>query len=389
MKTKKIISIYLSGFLAGLVLVLYPAAGNLFTDENFHGFSSSQFGNIFIPQIFIAIIASFGASKLADKITMKGVLLLGLLLLIVSTCFMSASNFFMAGDLDFYLIMAGTASLGAGFGFTITALNPFSYNLFPGKETSAVTAMHIMLGLGTASASLVLDAFVKINYWYGAPIVTAIVLVLLLLFTLTVKLELPSDESTSSSKSNKIPRRIWLFGIVVFFYAAGEATFGNWGSVFLEKQGGLSKSAAALGLSLFWGFVALGRLLFTLVALKFSTKWLYIIVPFILAITFFIIPQINTKPLLLLLMSTAGTAMSFIFPKTISEATDQYPAHASFISGLSVGALQLGSGLSSNIIGSLNGKFSLGHLFQFSTLYALIFGVLIIYLTLMPKAEKL
>jgi len=388
MKTKQIISIYLSGFLAGVVLILYPAAGNIFMDPEFHGITNEQFGNIFIPQIILAIIASFSAPKIAEKVSMKKVLLYGLILLTLSLVFLATTQLFLSGRNDFYLILAGTTCLGAGFGFTITALNPFAYQLFPGKETSAVTGLHILLGLGTASASLILNAFYEANLWYGAPIFVGVISLLLLFFTLTIPLKLSQKNSETDATSKKTPIKIWLFGVIVFFYAASEATFGNWGSVFLEKQGGLSKTDAALGLSLFWGFVAVGRFIFTLIALKFETKWLYMIAPFILAIVFYILPKANTPTLLLALMIIAGLTMSFLFPKTISVATDQFPVHGAFISGLTVGALQLGNGVSSNVIGSLAKSYSLNSLFQFSTIYALIFGLIIVYLTFFNKNKS-
>ena len=78
MKTKKIISVYLSGFLVGIALVLFPAAGNLFVDNAYHGFSSTQYGSIYLPQIILAIISSLSAPRIADKIGIKKVMLLGL-----------------------------------------------------------------------------------------------------------------------------------------------------------------------------------------------------------------------------------------------------------------------------------------------------------------------
>ena len=152
--------------------------------------------------------------------------------------------------------------MGAGFGFTITALNPFAYNLFPGRETSAVTAMHILLGAGTAAASLFLNYFVGQEIWYMAPLLVTVVVLLITLFTFSVPLTLPKNKA-SDNNNEKTPAKIWLFALAVFLYGACEATFGNWGTIFLETTGGLSNTDAALGLSLFWGFVAIGRIIFT------------------------------------------------------------------------------------------------------------------------------
>ena len=385
MRIAKIISIYLSGFLVGIALVVFPAAGSILTDGDFHGFTSTQFGSIFIPQIVLAILTSLSAPKIAEKVGMKTVMLLGLASLFVATTLLGASNWFLEGNIDYWIVMAGTAALGAGFGFTITALNPFAYTLFPGKETSAVTAMHILLGAGTASAALFLNAFVGQGIWYGAPFAISAIVLLMILFTLPITLKLPHSEAEESS-NEKIPFKIWLFALAVFLYGACEATLGNWGAIFLEKSGGLSVSDAALGLSVFWGFVALGRIAFTFYALRFSTKWVYIIAPFIVAIVFFTLPQAEGRSLLLAYMAFAGLGMSILFPLSISSATDQFPKYAAIISGVLVAAIQLGTGFSSNVIGYLNERMELSDLIQYSTGYALVLGVLAFYLSRPQKA---
>ena len=386
MKTQRIIAVYFSGFLVGIALVLFPAAGNLFVDSEFHGFTSAQYGIIFIPQIVFAILSSLSAPRLAQVIGMKKVMMLGLVSLFFSMLFLFFSNRFMAGNVDFWMVLWATLFIGLGFGFTITALNPFAFNLFPGKETSAVTAMHIMLGLGTASSALLLNVFLKLGMWWGAPALVAFFALVMFFVTWYTSLKLPV-EAAHEEKVNKggIPKRIWLFALAVFLYGACEATFGNFGAVFLEKEGGLSVDKAAIGLSLFWGGITAGRVLFTLFALKFPTKTIYIIAPFLVSLVFFMLPFATSELVLLICMALGGLGLSFLFPKSISTATDEFPKHAALISGALVAAIQLGTGLSSNILGSLNSYYSLSSLLQFSAVYALVLGMLITYLMLVKK----
>ena len=380
MKYRKIISVYLSGFLVGIILVLYPAAGSLFTNPDFHGLSSAQFGSIFIPQIILAIVTSLSAPKLSERWSMKTVMLFGLLSLLLSGLVLAASHLFFVGNFDYILLLIGTAFLGAGFGLTITALNPFAFHLFPGKETSAVTAMHILLGAGTASAALFLNYFVSKGVWYMAPLAISAIVLLMLIFTLPLPLSLPEKEVEESDQKEGIPLQIWLFAITVFLYGACEATFGNWGALFLEKSGGLSTSDSALGLSLFWGFIAIGRILFTFYALKFSPKWVYILAPIIVMIVFYLLPSASSRELLLACMAIGGFGMSVLFPVSISMATERFPKYAALISGLLVAAIQLGTGFSSNIIGILNESFPLDKLFQYSAVYGILLSLSLIHI---------
>ncbi len=371
--------------MTGVALVLFPAAGSIFTSADHHGFSSGQFGSIFTPQIIMAILSSLYASKLADKVGMKKVLLYGLFALILSAGLLTASHW-LEGNVTaaFVIVLMATGFLGTGFGFSLTALNPFAYQLFAGKETSALTALHFFLGIGTATSPLLISYFTSLDMWWGASLATAIVLLFLLIFTWTLPLKLATEttekEVSAEVVNFKIPGRLWWYITAVFFYGACEATFGSWGAVFLEKQGGLSVAKASLGLSLFWGSVAVGRILFALLALKFKTNWLYAAAPFVLALIFYLLPQANSEVLYLCAMAAGGLVISFMLPKSFSNATADFPKNAAVVSGFLVAALQLGTGFSANVIGFLNSKYPLSALFQFSTIYALIFGGILLYL---------
>lgn len=380
---KKVISIYTCGFMAGVALIMFPGAGSILTDPEFHGLSGGQFGSIFTPQIITAILFSLLAPKLADKFSMKNVLLAGVASLFVSMMLLGGSQWLIEFKMAAYIvILVSTAFLGAGFGLSITALNPLAYQLFEGKESSAVTALHFFLGAGTATSPLLISAFVGFSFWWGAPFLASGVLFLLFLFTAALPLQLNEALKNKAEVKIefKIPKRLWLYVVAVFFYGACEATFGSWGAVFLEQEGGLSVAKASIGLSLFWGFVAFGRVLFAFFALKFPTKWLFIVAPFILAGVYFLTPKADTELLYLAAMGLGGLAISFLFPQSISVSTDEFPKHAAVVSGLMVAALQLGFGFSANLIGFFSEMYSLTVLFQFSTVYAILFGVIIVYL---------
>ncbi|MEM7552583.1 MAG: MFS transporter [Cyanobacteria bacterium P01_A01_bin.84] len=385
MKTLKIIAIYFSGFLIGVALVTFPAAGGILVDSEFHNLSSAQYGTIYIPQIAFAILSSLTAPRLSRKIGMKYILVLGMGSLIFSMFFFTLSNWFFNSMVAYYLVLWATAFIGFGFGFGITALNPFAYQLFPGKETSAVTAMHIMLGLGTASSALLITFFAGYGLWWAAPMVVGVLSIFLLFLILSVPLKIEFQTVSSKKVKNKIPRRIWFFVFGVFLYGACEATFGNFGTVFLEKERRLPPNIAALGLSLFWGAIAVGRLLFTFLALRFKTNYLFILAPFLVGAVFLFVPFAQSQAQLLFAMTLGGVGLSFLFPKSISYVTSEYPEHAALISGAMVAAIQVGTGLSSNLIGSLNMVYGLDSLFRFSSIYACIFGMLLLVLIKFKK----
>ena len=387
-RTQAIAIVYLSGFLQGISLILYPAAGPIFTNPELHGLSSSQYGVLFTPQIILAIIASFAAPGLAGRWGMKQVLRAGLTANLLSMALLTASHFAIGqGMLPFLLLMLGTAALGTGFGFTITAVNPYAYSYFPGKEASAVTGLHILLGLGTALSSVLVNFFSELGYWWGAGVLAGGLFLLLALWMSPLPMPLTTDKAVGDMQATRrAPARAWLFFLVVFFYGACEATFGNWAPIYLEKQAGLSLAGAALGLSLFWGSVAAGRLLFTIAALRFDLRMLHLFMPLLVAAVFFSMPQIegtaNYAALIL-----AGLGLSFYFPFSISIATGEFPAFSAAVSGMLVAAIQLGTGVSSNVIGLLNNSFTLSSIIQFSAVYAVLMSGLACYLYFTRKKQ--
>ena len=60
-----ITTVYLAGFLQGLTLVSFPASSTMLIQM--HGFSASQYGAIFLPQVALAIVGAVGGGSLAKR----------------------------------------------------------------------------------------------------------------------------------------------------------------------------------------------------------------------------------------------------------------------------------------------------------------------------------
>ncbi|NDJ53386.1 MAG: MFS transporter [Chloroflexi bacterium] len=386
---QRILAVYPASFLQGLTVTLYPAAGNLLTDPTQHGLSEAQFGSLFAPQLVAAIVASSLASRIAGRTSMKSLLLLGMLcnllaLALLATTILTINN----QALTMALLLLGATGVGAGFGFTIPALNTFAFDLFPGREDSAVTALHVFTGSGQMSVSLVLSAFVSGGIWWGAPSLIAGLVALMLLYQWQLPMELASEAATArdgagtpSEVSARLPARAWAWGAVGLLYGFMAGTFGNWAPIYLEDAAGLDVGTAALGLTMFWGAVALGRIIFAALAVRVNVRILHLFAPFVVGVIFLLLPSLSGPTANLGALFAAGLALSFFFPYTISLASAEFPALTAAISGMLVAGLQLGSGLSANIVGlGVDSGLSLPTVFQLSTGYAAIAAVLVIYL---------
>ena len=130
-KTESVV-VNASGLVQGIVLVTFPAASTIFTEKSQYGLSSTQYGNLFLPQVATAIVASLLGAGLARRITTKRVYLLGLACSTVSMGLLIASTAVKTDESVAYpLLLVATAFLGAGFGLTVPVLNTYAAVFHP------------------------------------------------------------------------------------------------------------------------------------------------------------------------------------------------------------------------------------------------------------------
>lgn len=384
LRRRTIAAVYLSGLLVGISLILFPSAGPLLTSAEFHALNSGQFGVLFTPQIITAILASSLTAALANRVGMKRVMGIGLLLAALAMLVLAGSHLLIGTGGVFPALLLATGAMGAGFGLTISALNAYAFDLFPRQEDSAVTAIHVLTGTGQVGAALLLRFFTGLGTWYAAPLVIAVMIGAMLAFQWRLPLRLrsedqPTQPNTQRSRS-RLPLRVGLFALATFTYGALEGTFGNWTPIYLETAAELSVAEAAAGLSLFWAAVTGGRVLFALAAARLNVRPLFFVTPFVVGATLLILPTLNGTTAHYAALIVAGLALSYFFPYSISLASAESPALTALISGALVAGLQLGSGLSATVVGAASASTSLAIIFQLSAGYAAVMAAVVIYL---------
>ena len=173
-----------TGLVQGIILVTFPAASSILTDPSEYDLSSAQYGNMFLPQVVTAIAALLLCSALAARITAKRVLLLGLacnitamLLLVVTTTVKTDTS------VAYPLLLTATGFLGAGFGLTGPIINTFVSDFHPAGVDRAVLVLNALLGLGTALATVFVAVFVGLGFWWGLPVLSAVLLSVLVFFS--------------------------------------------------------------------------------------------------------------------------------------------------------------------------------------------------------------
>jgi len=346
--------VYGAGIVQGIVLVTFPAASTIFTDPNEYGLTNTQYGFLFIPQVLTAIAASLLGAALARRFGTKRVYLAGLVaglismsLLIVSTLFESSTYWALL------VLLVATAFLGTGFGMTVPAINTMAAAFHPDAAERSVLVLNALLGLGTALAPVFVAIFVGLGFWWGLPVLSAVLLVLLILGS--ARLPLRVEQGSAARERHGIPARFWVFAGFAVLYGICETVNGNWSQLDMTRELGASTTVAAIALTAFWGMVTVGRIGFAAVERWVPSRTTYRVLPFLLSVTFVLIALLgngDTK-LGVLAFGLAGLGCSALLPLTISFGQEELVAMSGAIAGGVIAFYQVGYGLAAFGVGPL------------------------------------
>jgi fucose permease len=385
-----------AGLVQGIVLVTFPAASTIFTEKSEYGLSSSQYGNMFLPQVALAITASLLGAQLARRISTKRVYLLGLACSIIAMVLLLASTLVKANHAAAYpLLLVATAFLGAGFGLTVPVLNTYTSLFNPDRVDRSVLTLNALLGLGTALAPVLVAIFVGLGFWWGLPVLSTVLLVGLLLISLRLPLRAGDSAAQASAArppKRGLPARFWLYAAFAVAYGICETMNGNWSQLEMTHQLGASATQASLALAAFWAMVTAGRVLFAAIGRWVSAGVTYHILPFVLVATFIGVGAL-TRPAAaagIALFALAGLGCSALLPLTISFGEEDLTAMSAAMAGAVIAFYQLGYGIAAFGAGPLQSAgASLSAIFGFTAFIAGAMALLSFFVTRRPAQARL
>jgi MFS family permease len=356
--------LYLAGVVQGLALVTFPAASTIFASPSGFALSSTQYGAMFIPQVVLAILASAFGSRLARRLELRGVLVLGLCGDLLSMAVLAASPLLIGTHAAFVALCVATGALGLGFGATVMALNTLVEGFFPKTADGAVLLLNALLGVGTALAPLLVALFTGLGIWWGLPLLMVVLIALLLAGTLRAPLRLPYNAATPAGR---LPARFWYYAAAVLLYGVVETLSGNWATLYLATQRKVPAQEAAFALTAFWVMVTLGRVIIAMLDRFLPPRWIYMALPILLAIAFQVVARAGGATSGIAGFAAAGLACSAFLPFSISFAGAEFPRQAATMSGALIAFYQVGYGIAAFGVGPMRQLAGL----DFSTLFSL------------------
>lgn len=355
---REIAAVYAAGIVQGLALVTFPAASAIFTSAAHYGLSSEEFGGMFLPQALTAVGASLLGAGLNRRLGTRRIYLLGLGADLLSMGLLVVSQF-AAGThaLAYGTLLAATAALGLGFGLTVPALNTLAAAFFPRRADSAVLVLNALLGLGTALAPIFVALFVGLGMWWGLPILVGALIIGLL----GSSRRRPLGEGVAVAAAHRqpgkvsLPARFWVYAAFALLYGIVEAMNGTWATLYMTRDLGATAAFASLALTVFWGTVTAGRVLFAAVEKWFPARFTYRCLPVVSALALAVTAYLpRGDPSLGILSSAlAGLGCSALLPLTISFGHQEMATVAGSVSSGMIASYQVGYGLAAFGVGPL------------------------------------
>jgi len=371
-----VLIVYAGALLQGMTLVSFPAVSAMLKQAL--ALSDADYGAIFLPQVALAIVGAVAGGALARAIGLKALLALALAANAASQVLLAVSDFASPSG-GVMVLLAGTASLGFGFGLIGGPINAYPDLLFPHRSQSALVAAHTMIGLGLAVGPLIAGLFVAQGAWSGFPISLASACAIAAIAALLIRLPqstAPAAADTTGATQPAASPIFWLFAAIAVIYAFAEGTFSSWAVIFLRDGRGLPDMTASLALSAFWGALVAGRLLVSVLVVRVPTKIVWVALPALMIAAFWFVSFADSGATGVGAFAVAGLACSAFLPLTISLVVERFPNSVAWVSSMLIAALMTGVGLGSWAVGGFQARAPLDAIYRWSSLYPILVLIL-------------
>ena len=375
----EVLTVYAIGLFQGLSLVAFPAAATILTSATGYDLSKSQYGLLFVPQVAMAIGGSLALPALADRFALKRILLTGLVADTLAMGLLAGSEPLRTEAIAYPMLLVATGALGLGFGLTLGSISTYAGAFMPVRRDVALTALNVLLGLGTALSPFLIALFTDVGEWWYLPLLAAAGLLVLFALALVQPMALPAAAGgrppVAGARAARIPSLFWVFAAALVIYGIGETMFGNWGTTLLVSKG-VAATSANNGLAVFWAAVTGGRLVIAMVSTRVRSTMIYVVLPWAIAASLLVFPTAGSAGAGIAVFAFGGLACSGFFPMTVGYGEATFPSIVELAAGWLIAAYQLGYGLAAFGASALQHVVSLAAVFRIAAAAAVAMAVL-------------
>jgi len=252
-------------------------------------------------------------------------------------------------------VLAGVP-LSLGGGAIDGGVNGLFMDLHPGKG-NALNMLHFFFSVGALGAPFVVGILVDTGVaWPLVPLGTAIVVLVVSRFWLTSSVA-PGKREPGHARHTRLvtPRLLTvpllMLAIAIGSYVAAEIGTSNWLVRFFASA---PLTTATASLSLFWGGLAVGRLLASRYADRFSPVPFAVACALVAGVAGVAAVLVPNVPASIALFALAGLGQGPIYPMIMTIAGNLHPGRAGAVSGVLTGSAVLGGLIYPPVIGFIS-----------------------------------
>ena len=306
------------------------------------------------------LLASFSSGRLLTVMNVGTLLALSCLLMAISL-----TGYALAPSWGWMVGLAPIA--GAGSGAIDAGLNSYAALNFSRRT---VNWLHACYGIGAAIGPVIMTAVLNAGrpWRWGYAIVAMTQLVMAVAFALTrarwtnmdAKAQAVSKLPPQSNRGTLRLPAVWLSIAIFFIYTGLETAAGAWAFSLFTEGRGIGTAEAGLWVSLYWGSLTVGRLIFGFVAESRAAGWLLRLCLVGIGVGATLI-WLNAATLLSFFgLALMGLASGPVFPSMIAETPRRLgAAHTANAVGYEIAASMLGASLLPAAIGIAANRFGL------------------------------
>jgi fucose permease len=310
--------------------------------SEFHA-SPSQSGELFFASscgyVFAVLVGGPAGDRWSRGLLLRTgavVLCLGLALVAVAPAWALVAG-------SFFVLSIGSGIVDSGSNALVIDISA------PEAHAREQNLLHAFFGFGALIGPLLIGAFLAIHgSWRAAFAVDS--LAAAVLFILYARAPMPRPRKRAQKVGARSVAKLALspqlltLGAITWIYVGAEVLLGDWSAAYMQDIHRLDKVSAAASLSLYWGGLAVGRLMSA-----YATRWLSGRAMLVLTCVFSLgactaLVFAPNTPVALIALAATGLGYAAVFPLAMAAAGEIYADAAGSVAGLLIaGAVVFGA----------------------------------------------
>jgi len=235
-----------------------------------------------------------------------------------------------------------------GFGGIIeTITGAVMSDINPSKESFYVNMTQVFFGIGAVIGPILAGIVVAagINwklYYFGIGIITVMIGLILASSKVPNK---PSKEVLSLTTLKKLfsDKRLLLICLCMFLYTGSEVGSWGWMTTFLNEDMSFSILKSSIAVAAFWASMTLSRFICGYLTLKYSEKWIVIVLSLSSAVFILLMGLVQNEQMIWSVIIGLGFSFSSQWPLIATFGSKAHKASSATVFAMLVGSGGLGA----------------------------------------------